>query len=71
MLAFKVANRISLQSERGRERTIDVGFGGFTGMPLGLTGARVPSASPFLCSRWILDFLEIGMACGVECCGSR
>lgn len=34
-------------------RTIEVGFGALTGRPLALTGARVPAASAFLCSRWI------------------
>jgi hypothetical protein len=33
--------------------TIDVGFGGLTGFPFGLTGTRVPAASAFLCSRCI------------------
>lgn len=36
-------------------------LGGLTGRPLGLTGARVPARSAFLCSRWIRAFLEIGM----------
>jgi hypothetical protein len=46
---------------RGDERrTMEVGFGALTGRPLALTGARVPAASAFLCSRWI---------CGVELVG--
>jgi hypothetical protein len=31
--------------------TSDVGFGALTGLPLGLTGALVPAASAFFCSR--------------------
>lgn len=30
-----------------------VSLGALTGRPLALTGARVPAASAFLCSRWI------------------
>jgi hypothetical protein len=37
------------------------GFAAFTGVPLGLTGTRVPAASAFLCSRWMRSFLEMGM----------
>ena len=40
-----------------KERTLSIGVGALTGLPFGLTGARVPAASAFLCSRWI---------CGVE-----
>lgn len=35
------------------QRTMTVSFFGLTGRPLALTGARVPAASAFLCSRWI------------------
>lgn len=35
------------------KRTMTVSFFGLTGRPLALTGARVPAASAFLCSRWI------------------
>jgi hypothetical protein len=37
--------------------TIDVGFGALTGSPFAFTGARVPAASAFLCSRWICVWL--------------
>lgn len=40
---------------------ITLALGGFTGVPLGLTGTRVPAASAFLCSREILSFLEMGI----------
>lgn len=33
------------------QRTMTVSFFGLTGRPLALTGARVPAASAFLCSR--------------------
>ena len=39
----------------------DVGLGALTGRPLALTGARVPAASAFLCSRATRSFFEIGM----------
>jgi hypothetical protein len=35
------------------QRTMTVSFFALTGRPLALTGARVPAASAFLCSRWI------------------
>ncbi len=41
-----------MDSRRVKALTIAVGFGALTGLPLGLTGARVPAASAFLCSRW-------------------
>ena len=34
-------------------RTFDMGVGALTGLPFALTGARVPAASAFLCSRLI------------------
>lgn len=37
--------------ENAGDLTMDVGLGAFTGRPFGLTGARVPAASAFLCSR--------------------
>lgn len=33
-------------------RTLTRAFGALTGTPLALTGALVPAASAFLCSRW-------------------
>jgi len=49
---------------------MDFGLGALTGRPLALTGARVPSASAFLCSRVRRSFLEIGIVqdvCNVAC----
>lgn len=40
---------------------MDLGLAAFTGVPLGLTLARVPAASAFFCSRWMRSFLEIGI----------
>lgn len=38
-----------------RAHTFDIGVGALTGLPLALTGARVPAASAFLCSRLICE----------------
>lgn len=40
---------------------MDLGLAAFTGVPLGLTLARVPAASAFFCSRWMRSFLEMGI----------
>lgn len=42
--------------------TMAVGLAALTGRPLGLTAARVPAASAFLCSRWICMELALKAA---------
>lgn len=50
-----------LTSSLRQNAQMDLGLAAFTGVPLGLTLARVPAASAFFCSRWMRSFLEMGI----------
>lgn len=51
LISLKIAHSNSYLFRIGH--TFDIGVGALTGLPLGFTGARVPAASAFLCSRLI------------------
>jgi hypothetical protein len=54
-MRFEEGSRV----QSSQEHTMLVGFGALTGSPFALTGARVPSLSPFRCSRWICHSLPL------------
>jgi hypothetical protein len=47
VLALRGYNQYMALSSVLEIHTIEVGFGGLTGLPFGLTATRVPAASPF------------------------
>lgn len=57
----KGKRRRKLTSSLRQNAQMDLGLAAFTGVPLGLTLARVPAASAFFCSRWMRSFLEMGI----------
>jgi hypothetical protein len=61
---------LSLASSFRQKAHIDISFFALTGVPLGLTGTRVPAASAFLCSLWTRSFLLIGIV-GASCCSRK
>lgn len=59
--SVKEKRKRKLTSSLRQNAQMDLGLAAFTGVPLGLTLARVPAASAFFCSRWIRSFLEMGI----------
>lgn len=59
--SVKEKRRRKLTSSLRQNAQMDLGLAAFTGVPLGLTLARVPAASAFFCSRWMRSFLEMGI----------
>jgi hypothetical protein len=65
---FRMKSVVKLTNSFLQKTQIDVAFAAFLGVPLGLTGTRVPAASAFLCSRWIRSFFEMGMLTLCDVC---
>lgn len=59
--SVKEKRKRKLTSSLRQNAQMDLGLAAFTGVPLGLTLARVPAASAFFCSRWMRSFLEMGI----------
>lgn len=68
-LCCSSCNRLSRTISFLQNAQMDVSFFGFTGSPFAFTGARVPAASAFLCSRAMRSFFEMGIVVG--CLGRR